>query len=287
MIIPFSIGGSSRAGIFILGICLGFLVVACTPPTKPADLKRAEVAVEQVQTDPSITQYAPVKLDEAEEALQRARVAWEKDKSVEEVDHLAYLAQQRAAIAETAAAEKAAQAEIKDLAQGRQQMLVEVRELEAKQAREQAEMAEGEVRELKQRLEELKAKETKRGYVVTVGDILFEVGRAELTPGGMQNLFRLVTFLKEFPDREIVVEGHTDSTGSGVYNQELSQQRANAVRNFLINNGIAPERIVARGYGEDYPVAPNDTTAGRQQNRRVEIVILRAGEQADEYRRPG
>jgi outer membrane protein OmpA-like peptidoglycan-associated protein len=95
-----------------------------------------------------------------------------------------------------------------------------------------------------------------------------------------------VTFLKEFPDREVVVEGYTDSTGSGVYNLELSQQRANSVQSFLVGNGISPDRIVARGYGEAYPVAPNDTAAGRQKNRRVEIIILHAGEQAETYKHP-
>lgn len=260
-------------GIFVLSLSLGLLIAACAPPIKPVDLERAEAAVEQVQTDPNVTQYAPVRLDEAKEALQRAQVTWEKDGGLEEVEHLAYLAQRRAAIAEVRATEKAAQAEIKSLGQERQQMLME--------------MAEARARELEKRLAELNAERTKRGYVLTLGDILFEVDRAELTPGGMQNLFRLVTFLKEYPDREVVIEGHTDSTGSAVYNQELSQRRADSVYKFLMNNGIAPERIVARGYGEAYPVAPNDTTAGRQRNRRVEIVILGVGERAIEYQRPG
>ncbi|ADE15858.1 OmpA/MotB domain protein [Nitrosococcus halophilus Nc 4] len=286
MMISFSKSWLNK-GVFVLSLSLGLLIAACAPPTKPVDLERAEAAVEQVQTDPNVTQYVPVRLDEAKEALQRAQVAWEKDESTEEVEHLAYLAQRRAAIAEVAAAEKAAQAEIKNLGQERQQMLMEVRELEARQAREQAKMAEARTRELEQRLAELDAEKTKRGYVLTLGDILFEVDRAELTPGGMQNLFRLVTFLKEYPDREVVIEGHTDSTGSAVYNQELSQRRADSVYKFLMNNGISPERIVARGYGEAYPVAPNDTAAGRQRNRRVEIVILGAGERAKEYQRPG
>lgn len=287
MAISFSMGGSSRAAMFALGISSGFLTVACAPPTKPVELERAETAVEQAQNDSTVTQYAAVKLEEAKEALQRAQEAWGKDQSTEEVDHLAYLAQRRAVIAEVAAAERAAQSEIKSLGRERRQMLMEVRELEAKKAREQAEMAESRARELEQKLTALKAEKTQRGYVMTLGDILFEVDSAELTPGGMQNLFRLVSFLKEFPDREVVIEGHTDSTGSGVYNTELSQRRADAVRGFLTTNGISSERIVARGYGEAYPVASNDTSAGRQKNRRVEIVILRAGEQAEEYQRPG
>jgi outer membrane protein OmpA-like peptidoglycan-associated protein len=259
--------------------------VACAA-VKPADLKSAEVAVERVQSDPEVNRYAPVARDEAEEALQRAQTAWEGDRDIEEVDHLAYLAQQRAAIAEVTAVQKEAQAQIKTLSQERQQILMEGHELEARQAREQARLAESRARELEQRLTDLKAQETKRGYVITLGDILFRVDSAELSSGGMQNLFRLVTFLKEFPDREVVVEGYTDSTGSGVYNLELSQQRANSVQSFLVGNGISPDRIVARGYGEAYPVAPNDTAAGRQKNRRVEIIILHAGEQAETYKHP-
>ncbi|EDZ67245.1 OmpA family protein [Nitrosococcus oceani AFC27] len=274
-------------GILVLGFFSVFLVAACAPPTKPVDLERADAAIEQAQADSNVAQYAPVRLDEAKEALQRAQVAWEEDESVEEVEHLAYLAQQRAAIAEVAAADKAAQAEIKNLGQERQQMLMDVHELEARQAKEQAKMAEIRADKLEKRLAELNAEKTERGYVLTLGDILFEVDSAELTSGGMQNLFRLVTFLKEYPDREVVVEGHTDSTGSAVYNMELSQRRADSVYLFLVNNGIAPDRIVAHGYGQGYPVAPNNTTAGRQKNRRVEIVILGAGKQAEEYQRPG
>lgn len=283
--VSFFTNWSARAGTLALSVVLGGLVVACAT-VKPANLKNAEVAVEQAQSIPEINQYAPVKRDEAKEALQRAQAAWKKGESEKQVEHLAYLAQQRAAIAEATAAQKGAQAQIKTLNQERQQILMKSHKLEAKQAREQAKQAESQAQKLKQELGELKAKETKRGYVVTLGNILFKVDSAELSSDGMQSLFRLVTFLKDFPEREVVVEGYTDSTGSGVYNLKLSQQRADSVRSFLINNGISPDRIVARGYGEAYPVAPNNTAAGRQQNRRVEIIILHAGEKAKDYRHP-
>jgi len=283
--VSFFTNWSARAGTLALSVVLGGLMVACAT-VKPANLKNAEVAVEQAQSIPEINQYAPVKRDEAKEALQRAQAAWKKGESEEEVEHLAYLAQQRAAIAEATAAQKGAQAQIKTLNQERQQILMKAHKLEAKQAREQAKQAESQAQKLKQELAELKAKETKRGYVVTLGNILFKVDSAELSSDGMQSLFRLVTFLKDFPEREVVVEGYTDSTGSGVYNLKLSQQRADSVRSFLISNGLSPDRIVARGYGEAYPVAPNNTVAGRQQNRRVEIIILHAGERAKDYRHP-
>ena len=92
--------------------------------------------------------------------------------------------------------------------------------------------------------------------------------------------------LKEYPDRQVLVEGHTDSTGTEQYNLGLSQRRADSVVQFLTLNGIAPERAIARGYGKAYPVAGNETTAGRQRNRRVEIVILDPGEKAAEEARP-
>jgi outer membrane protein OmpA-like peptidoglycan-associated protein len=132
--------------------------------------------------------------------------------------------------------------------------------------------------QLEQELAELKTKETERGLVYTLEDVLFEYDKADLKAGAMRKLYPLVTFLREQPRRDILIEGHTDSTGSESYNLDLSQRRAAAVRDFLVSNGIDPERVTARGYGKAYPVASNTTEAGREQNRRVEVVILREGE---------
>jgi outer membrane protein OmpA-like peptidoglycan-associated protein len=131
--------------------------------------------------------------------------------------------------------------------------------------------------QLEQELAALKAqaRETERGPVLTLGDVLFEFNRADLKSGAMQKLYPLVAFLQENPTRSVVIEGHTDNIGSDSYNFELSQRRAEAVRAFLLQNGIRAERITAQGRGESYPVAANDTEAGRQQNRRVGIVISR------------
>jgi outer membrane protein OmpA-like peptidoglycan-associated protein len=127
--------------------------------------------------------------------------------------------------------------------------------------------------QLAQELANLKARETNRGLVLTLGDVLFDVNQATLTPGAMNNLSTLVTFLKEHPDRHVTIEGYTDSAGSEAYNLELSQRRAEAVRNFLLQSGIEASRLTATGYGEASPIAPNTTAAGRLQNRRVEVVI--------------
>jgi outer membrane protein OmpA-like peptidoglycan-associated protein len=160
----------------------------------------------------------------------------------------------------------------------RQAIQLDARTRRAELAERRARQAEAEALALQQRLAELEAEQTERGLVLTLGDILFDVDRAELNPGGIQQVGRIADFLREFPERNVVIEGHTDSTGADGYNEELSLRRAYAIEDFLISEGIDPRRVIARGYGKRYPVATNDTTAGRQQNRRVEIVILKEGE---------
>jgi outer membrane protein OmpA-like peptidoglycan-associated protein len=207
---------------------------------------------------------------------------------------LAYITEKRVEIARAVAEQKRNEAEAQRLNDEREQVVIAARTREAERAQEEArararaaEQAQREAQEatarakqLEQELAALKAKQTERGLVLTLGDVLFEYNKADLKPGAMQNLYQLITFLKENPTRNLLIEGYTDSTGSDSYNLELSQRRAEAVQSFLLQNGIGPERIVARGYGEAYPVASNNTEAGRQQNRRVEIVILKEGESA-------
>ena len=122
-------------------------------------------------------------------------------------------------------------------------------------------------------LKELNAKKTGRGMVITLGDVLFSTNKAQLESGGTRNVQKLADFLKQYPNQKILVEGFTDSTGSDSYNQGLSERRANAVRTALIDMGTNNNRVTARGYGESFPVGGNDTAAGRQLNRRVEIIL--------------
>jgi outer membrane protein OmpA-like peptidoglycan-associated protein len=119
----------------------------------------------------------------------------------------------------------------------------------------------------------LKAKPTDRGLVLTLGDVLFDTGKAQLNPGATQNLYQLVTFLNEHPERHVEIDGYTDSVGPAAYNVSLSQRRADAVAAALAAQGIDPSRIVTHGFGDEYAVASNDQAAGRQLNRRVEVVI--------------
>ena len=146
-------------------------------------------------------------------------------------------------------------------------------QMSAQAARQQAQDAESRARQLEAQLRELEAKKTDRGMVITLGDVLFDTNQAQLKPGGMRNVQKLADFFKQYPQRTVMIEGFTDSTGTTARNQELSEQRADAVRTALLGMGIGADRITSRGYGPSYPVASNDTAAGRQLNRRVEIIV--------------
>lgn len=141
----------------------------------------------------------------------------------------------------------------------------------------QTEQAIEKKKELESEIEALKAKQSERGIVLTLGDILFESGKADLMPGAMLTMDKLAEFLQKHAERNVLIEGHTDSVGGDTYNLGLSQRRADAVMTVLIAKGITPNRIMTKGYGKKYPVASNATSAGRQQNRRVEIIILEEG----------
>jgi outer membrane protein OmpA-like peptidoglycan-associated protein len=117
------------------------------------------------------------------------------------------------------------------------------------------------------------AKQTERGTLVTFGDVLFDFDRAELKSSALPNVTRLAQFLQQNPDRQVIVEGYTDSVGSAGYNLSLSERRANSVRTALVRAGVEPSRIVAQGHGMQYPVADNGSESGRAQNRRVEVTI--------------
>jgi len=137
----------------------------------------------------------------------------------------------------------------------------------------QAEQSQQQNADLQQQLVALNAKQTNRGMVLTLSSVLFDTNKTDLKSGGAHSLDKLSQFMQDNPKRNVMVEGYTDSTGGADYNLGLSQRRADAVRSVLISDGIKPQRIATKGFGVEYPVASNDTTSGRQQNRRVEIVI--------------
>jgi outer membrane protein OmpA-like peptidoglycan-associated protein len=189
------------------------------------------------------------------------------------VQHLATLATQRVDIARAAAEKKIAEAQIQQATEERDRVLLDARTRQAQRAQQQAQAATGQVQQLQQELAALQARQTDRGLVLTLGDVLFETGKADLRPGALRNLYPLVTFLQKYPERRVVIEGHTDSVGSEAYNLDLSQRRADAVRDFLLQNGVNAAQLTTHGYGKASPVASNSTAEGRQQNRRVELII--------------
>jgi outer membrane protein OmpA-like peptidoglycan-associated protein len=278
---------------------LGGVIVAsmigfgCGAKQPPVALEQARTAYAQAEQEPQIAAHAPAALQEANLALNRAENVWENDRDETEVTHLAYLTAQRVEIAEAIAERQVADTERQTLAREHEAMVREARVLEARRAQIEAERAQqaaeqarlqtlqtrqeaaAQIENLSQQLGLLQAKtrNTERGMILTLGSVLFETNQAALKPGALQNLYPLATFMRENADRTIKIEGHTDSRGDEDYNLELSRRRAEAVREFLIQNGIEPNRIIAQGYGELSPVAANETAAGRQQNRRVEIVF--------------
>jgi outer membrane protein OmpA-like peptidoglycan-associated protein len=263
--------------------------IGCGAKQPSVALENARTAYTQAEQEPQVAAHAPAALREAKQTLDRAETAWEKDRDETEISHLAYLTEQRVEIAEAIAERELADADRETLSQEREVILREARAREAEQARIEAERTQREaelalvdrqaaaaqIETLKRQLGALQAKtqETERGTILTLDSVLFETNKVALKSGALQNLYPLVTFLRDNPERTIKIEGHTDSMGDEDYNLELSQRRAESVRMFLVQNGVEPNRIIARGYGETAPVAPNDTAAGRQQNRRVELVF--------------
>ncbi|MCX7544902.1 OmpA family protein [Marinicella gelatinilytica] len=151
---------------------------------------------------------------------------------------------------------------------------------EAEQAKLRAEAAQAEaaaakaaMNSLQNQLSELQAKQTERGLVITLGDVLFEFNKSDLKPGSARNLEPLVKALKDNPNQQVIVEGHTDNVGSRAVNQKLSEERAKSVKSYLVNQGLNGDRIQTKGLGFDFPVASNDDASGRQRNRRVEIIL--------------
>jgi outer membrane protein OmpA-like peptidoglycan-associated protein len=268
---------------------VSLMTMGCSAHQPPVALDQARNTYLQAEQNPQVATNAPVALHEAEQSLRQAERVWKDDHDVEEVQHLAYVTTQRVGIAQAVAEKKLAETNLAELNAERERVLLGARTLEAQRAQQQAAQAQQQAaqaqqqaqqevtraQQLEQALAALQAqvKQTERGLLLTLGDVLFEFDKATLKPGVMQKLYPLVTFLREHPARQVVIEGHTDSIGSEAYNLDLSQRRAQAVRDFLIQNGINADQIVSRGLGKGVPVASNDTEAGRQLNRRVEITI--------------
>jgi outer membrane protein OmpA-like peptidoglycan-associated protein len=144
---------------------------------------------------------------------------------------------------------------------------------QAETARVDTEFAQHKTEDLQRQIAELNARATERGLVVTLGDVLFETGGSALKGGTAGDLDKLAVFLNQYPERTVVIEGHADNVGSEDSNLALSQRRADSVKSYLVSQGVGSPRLTATGKGESSPVAGNDSSTGRQQNRRVEVII--------------
>jgi outer membrane protein OmpA-like peptidoglycan-associated protein len=250
-----------------LVIMTALLCTACASTPQPvAQLEHARAAVAAAERQPMAQEAAGVELKEAQDALTTADSAWQSRADSATVEHYAYLATRNAEIVEARVADARIREQIENSSATRNQILLTARSNEATMSKAQAQA-------LQRELAALKAENTPRGNVLTLGDVLFDTDKARLKPGAMATIDRLAAFMKEYPQRRLMIEGHADARGTSEYNQSLSSQRAEAVAQALRDRGVAPSRIITRGLGEAYPLASNDTAAGQQENRRVEIVI--------------
>lgn len=297
----FSLTGLALAASLLLGACSSL-------QADNAALMNARAAFDSAQNNKQTRELAPAELAAAGTALNRANEAFTRRDSVAEVDHLAYLAKQRVSVAQQTARQKAADAQLLSAEAERDRARLTARTNEADVAQRQAQLSQQDAQaaqrdaqaaqrsaaasqvnaqsaqlqtadaqaralQLEDQLRAMNAKKTERGMVVTISDVLFDSGRAELKPGSGRDMDKLAVFFKTYPQRTAMVEGFTDSVGSETSNQDLSNRRAAAVQAALAALGVDPARINVRGYGEAFPVAGNDNASGRQMNRRVEIVL--------------
>jgi outer membrane protein OmpA-like peptidoglycan-associated protein len=265
---------------FILGMSAALALGACATTQPPnSALESARTAVQTAEADPNVNRYAPLDLQAAKNDLEIAENAYNNRKP-DEIGQPAYIATQNARLAQAHAAAKADDARVAQGQTERDQIMLQARTREAENSKMAAASAKQEAstatmqRDAAQsELDQLKATQTPRGMVLTLGDVLFDTGRSELKSGASRKLDQLVQFLTEHPDRRVQIDGFTDSVGTDSYNEQLSENRADAVKAALISRGISPSRIGTEGYGKAFPVAGNSDSGGRQMNRRVEVVI--------------
>jgi outer membrane protein OmpA-like peptidoglycan-associated protein len=212
--------------------------------------RRAEAEQARLQAEQAKAEAEKAKAEALAAAQEAARQKEEAEKAKAEA-----LAQQQALAAEAEQA-KAAAAQSETL---RQQAENEKAELRA--------------RLLQQLNSILSTRDTARGLIANMSDVLFRSGSFELAPGARERLAKVSGIILAYPSLHLAVEGHTDSVGSDEYNQNLSEQRAEAVRNYFVQQGIPSDSVTAQGFGKTEPIASNDTPYGRQQNRRVELIL--------------
>ncbi len=264
----------------LMGIGSALAMAACASVPQPnAALEAARAEVQTAQANPNVIKYAAVDLESARKQLDIAEAASLRHDEPA-IAQPAYLATQAARLAEAHGAAKADDARVAAGRGERDRIQLDARTREvdtatlaANNAAQQRDAANEQSARLQAEVDQLKAKPTPRGLVLTLGDVLFDTGKAQLNPGAARKLDQLAQFLTEHPERRVQIDGFTDSVGTDSYNLTLSQDRADAVKTALITRGIDPSRIGSQGYGKGFPVADNSDSGGRQLNRRVEVVI--------------
>jgi outer membrane protein OmpA-like peptidoglycan-associated protein len=262
----------------LIAAAASLVLAACAAaPLKSTGAADARAKLTVLQSDANLATRAPVAFKEAEAAVVAAE-ALTKDE--EQAVHLAYLADRKVDTAKAQAETSFLEDQRAKLGEQRESARLDARTLEADIAKSEvvtahaeADAAGEQAKELQRQIDELQAKPTDRGLVLTLGDVLFTTGRADLNAGATSSLEKLAAFLNHYPDRSAAIEGHTDSVGEDDYNLGLSQRRADSVKSYLMGNGIGSIRLAAVGKGESQPLASNDSATGRQQNRRVEVII--------------
>jgi outer membrane protein OmpA-like peptidoglycan-associated protein len=229
-----------------------------------ADRERAQADAQRAQAEAQSAQAEAERL-----RAEAQRMASERARAQAQLDAERAAQQQQMAEVAKAEADRARMA-----AEAEQQRLAQ----QAEEARLAAQRAEQDKLELRRQLtiqlnQILQTRETARGLIVNLSDVLFDTGQYTLKPGAREKLAKVSGIILAHPGLMMDVEGHTDSVGDDAYNMKLSEKRAQAVRDYLVTQGLNSGTITARGFGESQPVADNKTAAGRQQNRRVEMVV--------------
>ncbi len=287
-----------RRSLIGAAIAASLLAGCASAPKQPAGSAEVRAKLTALQGDATLAARAPVAIKDAEQAVTQAEVP-QPDLTL--AAHRVYIADRKVDTARALAQIKFAEEERTALNEQSEKARLDSRTREADLAKSDAENARAEsehqkvvassarsdadaallaanaseqqAMELQRQLEILQARPTDRGLVLTLGDTLFATGKAELKSGATANLDRLTAFMTEYPQRTAAIEGFTDSMGSEEYNQDLSQRRADAVKRYLVGQGVDTARLSSSGRGENTPVADNESAAGRQQNRRVEVII--------------
>lgn len=266
-----------RTPILIAFTSLLILGGCASAPKTPEGAVEARAKLTQLQNDPTLASKVSVAIRTADTAVKEAEIP-RKDKALS--DHLVFIAGREVDVAWAQARTRQLEDQRAGLTEQRNTERLDSRTREADRAQDaatrarmDADMAREDSDALRRQIAELNAKETERGLVVTLGDMLFETGNSQLKGNAFANLGKLSAFLNQYPERTLVIEGHTDSVGNESSNQALSQRRADSVRQYLLQQGVAANRLTAFGKGENAPIASNDSVSGRALNRRVEVII--------------